>query len=317
MAKVYLYDAWGGPEQLHLTESQPATVTGNSVKIRMEYAGVNPADWKFLSGRYRILCKGSFPRHPGYEGAGTILDVGSAVKGLRPGDRVAVGLDPTDGRTGTWAEETLVNAKFVYPLPANVATRDAAVLSVAALTALQMCQMTKIGAGSHVLVTGASGGVGSFAVQIAKSLGATVTATASARNREFVMALGADSFIDYKTTPPGKLDTGWDAILDCVNTISRDISAKLLAPGGHYVDTDPLPLTMLKDRICNLFSARSHGTVIVGVDPDGMQQLFKLVGEGKITTSIGREFGFEQLPDALTATLSGHNVGKIVVKIAE
>lgn len=316
MAKVYLYDAWGGPEQLRLTESQTPEVSGNAVKIRMEYIGINPADWKFLSGKYRILCKGRFPRHPGYEGAGTVLETGSTVKGMQPGDRVAVGLDPADGRTGTWAEETVVDPKFVYPLPINISTRDAAVLPVAALTALQMCQMAKIGSGSNVLVTAASGGVGSFAVQIAKSMGARVSATASARNQDFVMSLGADRFIDYQTTPPEKLDAGWDAILDCVNAISRDVSAKLLAPGGHYVDTDPLPLTLIKDRICNLLSAHSHGTVIVGVDHNGMRQLFKLLGEGKVVTTIGREFGFGQLPDALTATLSGHNVGKIVVKVS-
>lgn len=316
MAKLYLYDAWGGPEHLRMAEMQTARATGKAVKIRMEYVGVNPVDWKFLSGRYRLLCKGRFPRHIGYEGAGTILEVGAAVTGLQPGDRVAVGLDPTDGRTGTWAEETVANAKFVYPLPANVSTRDAAVLPVAALTALQMCQMARIGTGSKVLVTAASGGVGSFAVQIAKHLGARVTATAGERNRDFVMALGADRFSDYHTTPAVKLGTGWDAILDCMNAIRRGASGKLLAPGGHYVDTDPLPGNLIKDKIGNLFSTRRHGTVVVGVDANGMKRLFELVGMGKIVTSIGREYAFEQAPDALAETLAGHNVGKIIVKIA-
>jgi NADPH:quinone reductase-like Zn-dependent oxidoreductase len=311
----YVYDGWGGPERLRVAELPAAEPAANAVLIAVEYAGVNPADAKVLSGKYRLICRGGFPRRAGIEGAGTVVRAAAGVQRLRTGMRVAFGLNPIDGRAGSWSESVVVDAGSVYPVPDDIPLRDAAVLPVAALTAWQMCRMTGIGAGSRVLITGASGGVGSFAVQIANALGAVVAATAGERNRALVLSLGADEFADYPRTPSGKLSGRCDVILDCVNAISRATARSLLTPGGRYVDTDPKPLTLLADRLRSRLSDRHYATVMVGPDADGMARLFDWIRQGQVKPLIAAEFAIEQVPQAVAAVLSGHSVGKNVVRI--
>jgi NADPH2:quinone reductase len=313
--KAFVYTQWGGVEQLALQETAPAELGANSVRVDLAWAGVNPLEWKILSGMYRLVCHGGFPRRIGAEGAGHVAAVGRGIRGLEVGMPVLVGLNPMDGRFGTWAEQTDAPARCVLPLPADIAPRDAAVLPIAALTAWLMCRMTRVAPGRSVLVTGASGGVGSYAVQIARSLGAQVSATASAHNRGFVEALGADEFIDYRAATLAGNGRRWDAIIDCVNSIPRSLSRELLHSSGRYVDTDPRPLTLLGDLLRSSLSTQSWQTVAVRLQQEGMHALFELLRAGKIHTPAPRELPLEQAPEALRASLAGHTVGKMLLRI--
>ncbi len=312
--RAFVYDSWGGASRLRL-QDVPGTAPGRGqIRVRMAAVSINPADWKFMSGKYRLICSGPFPRRAGMEGAGTVMEVGPGVPHLAPGARVVVNPNPADGRQGTWAEEITVDAKRAYPIPEGVSMQDAATLPVAALTAQWMCAMAGVGPGKRVLISGVSGGVGSFALQIAKGLGAHVTATASGRNRDLALAMGADAFIDYRTTPADQITGSWDAVLDCVNSLRAE-SLRLLAPHGCYVDTDPMPHRLLGDKLRNVFSSRKRKTVMVSIDPAGMEALFKLVAAGQIRPLVGSTFPFSELPSAVAASLAGRSVGKNIVTL--
>lgn len=312
--KAQSYDRWGGPEALRLGELSLRPLAAGSVRIDLAWAGVNPADCKVMSGMYKLLCRGGFPRRIGLEGSGHIAAVGSGVAGLTSGMPVVFGLNPLDGRSGAWAEQADVPAQRVLPLPQGIALRDAAVLPIAALTAWLMCRITGVKPGQDVLVSGASGGVGHFAVQIARSLGARVTATGGERNRSFIEALGAEAFLDYRQTPPENSGRRWDSILDCVNSL-RPFNARLLKAGGSYVDTDPRPLTMLGDRLHNVLASRKRHTVAVDIQNEGMQALFQLLASGQLKPAITREYPLARASDAARESLTGHVVGKLLLKI--
>jgi NADPH:quinone reductase-like Zn-dependent oxidoreductase len=312
--KTITYNRWGGPDVLQVSEASLGPLAENSVRINVEWAGVNPADGKVLSGKYKLLCRGGFPRRIGLEGAGRIQAVGRAVTGLAPGMAVVFGLSPLDGSTGAWAEQLDVNAKRVLPVPDGIALRASAGLPIAALTAWLMCRLAAVEPGKDILISGASGGVGHFAVQIAKSLGAKVSAMGSQSNRAMLEKLGADDFIDYAKAPPQASGRQWDGILDCVNVL-RAHSLILLRTGGHYIDTDPRPMTMLGDRFQNLFSSRRRRTVAVDIQAVGMAALFDLVASGKIKPVITREYPLTQAADALRQSQTGHVAGKLVLKI--
>ncbi len=316
--KCVTYDAWGGPERLHLVDLPTPEPAAGEVTVALEFAGVNPADWKFLSGRYRIIAKGGFPRRIGFEGAGTIRAVGKGVR-LAVGTRVVVSHGPENARRGTLGQTLTLPENNVQPLPDSIDTRDAAVLPVAAATALTMCNICRVTGQSRVLVVGASGGVGLFATQIAKARGAQVTALASERNRELVMSAGADTFIDYRQTPIEQISGTWDVILDCVNAI-RPHAMHLLDSGGHYADTDPLPMVMLRDAIGNLFRSRKMHTVInnsgdPATMPGKLASLFEMIQKGQLRVNIGHEFLLEQAAEAYRLSLSGRAAGKIVIRI--
>jgi NADPH:quinone reductase-like Zn-dependent oxidoreductase len=311
---AWTYARWGNADVLELREIMPGPLAADAVRVAVEWAGVNPADCKVLAGKYRLLARGGFSRRIGIEGAGHVLEVGSAVAGLTPGARVIFGLDLLDGSRGAWAAQVDVPVRRVITVPAGISLRDAAVMPIAGLTAWQMCRMANVGLGQDVLVTGASGGVGHMAVQIARNLGAKVSATGSERNRPLIASLGAESFLDYRSMAPERTGRRWNAVLDCVNSL-RAASGAILAPGGHYVDTDPRPFTMLADRIRNLAGSRKRHTVMVDIEPTGVGALFEALAAGLLKPVFSREYPLVQAPEAIRESLGGHVTGKLVLKI--
>jgi NADPH:quinone reductase-like Zn-dependent oxidoreductase len=312
--QAVIYNCWGGPGALMSAELSDAALRDDAVRIKIAWAGVNPADSKLLSGKYKWLCRGGFPRRIGLEAAGRVSAVGKAVTGFEPGMEVVFGLSPLDGRTGAWAEQVDVDAKRVIPVPAGIDMRAAAVLPIAGLTALLMCQMTDIGPGKDVLISGASGGVGHLAVQIAKHLEGRVSAMGSEINRPLLARLGAADFIDYRTSPPHLSGRQWDCILDCVNVL-RPYGNTMLRRGGRYVDTDPRPLTLLGDPLMNPVRSRKRKTVAVDIQKAGMETLFGLMAAGEMAPVIMSEYGLDRAADALVACMGGHVAGKLVLKI--
>jgi NADPH:quinone reductase-like Zn-dependent oxidoreductase len=310
-----MYARWGGPERLELRDIAPGELASDCVRVAVAWSAINPLEWKVLSGMYRFLCRGRWPRRAGAEGSGRVIAVGSSVSTVKVGDCVAFGRDPMDTSQGAWAECVDVPLSRLSVLPADVDLREAATLPIAALTAMRMCRLAEVRENARILVTGASGGVGHLAVQIAHSSKARVVALGSERNRDFVLGLGATTFLDYARTPDLSTPGPFDAVLDCVNVISRDHAKKLLAPGGTYIDTDPRPLTMLVDAIRSL-GPRRWKTVMVDMQREEMAAVLRLWREGRLRPFISAEFSLEQAAEGLRHVMRGHTLGKVVIRVA-
>lgn len=291
---------------------QPAP---GEVVVRVRYTSLNPVDWKLAAGHFRVLVRGGLPRTMGSDFAGDVEALGPGVSGLQVGDRVWGFIDPFRRPQGTFAELCAAPASHVFKLPPEVTYRDAAALACVGVTAITLCELGRVAAGQRVLVNGAAGGVGHVAVQVAKARGATVTAVASGGRRGFVMSLGADDCIDYRSRGPESWPGGFDAVFDCVPNLPRRCHRHLLAKGGHYVSTLPGPASFLLDPITNrLGSIRRHGVMIA---PSGaaMNELAGYVARGRLRCHIEEEFPLEAVGDAIARSRTGRVQGKLVIRV--
>ena len=221
---------YGGPEVLVLEQALRPEPNANQVLIRLKAAGVNPADWKYRSGAYKQFMPLQFPWTPGLEGSGIIEAVGENVTILKKGDEV-YGIV-----TSGYAEYALALENDVHLKPSGLTFEEAAALPVGVLTAWgAVIDTANVQAGQRVLVHGAAGGVGSYAVQLAKWKGAYITGTASADNLEFVRSLGTEDVIDYNATRFETVLKDMDAVIDTVGGDLPERSLQVIHPGGVFV----------------------------------------------------------------------------------
>ena len=237
--KAIVFHAFGGNDVIELREAPMPTPGPDEVLIRVHAAGVNPVDWKVREGQSKILTGSRFPKILGIECSGEVVEKGSHVKKFKAGDAVIANAGM---RLGAYAEYVAVRGKTVYPKPEIVTFEDAASLPIAGLTALQALRdKGRLAPGMKALINGASGGVGTFAVQIAKILGAEVTAVCSAANAGLVKGLGADHVIDYHQQDFTTIAERYDCIFDVVSSRSFGECKKALTERGVYVNTLPSP----------------------------------------------------------------------------
>jgi NADPH:quinone reductase-like Zn-dependent oxidoreductase len=244
-----------------------------------------------------------------------VAAIGSGVTTIAPGDRVFGFIDPFRRTGGTFAEFAAIPVEFAHLLPDDLGYRDAAALACVGATAVTLCNLGHVGAGSAVLVNGASGGVGHVAVQIACARGATVTATASAVRHEFMRSLGARSCIDYRTVPMQRWPGGFDAVLDCVPNIPRGQQRRLLMRRGHYVTTVPNAATLLLDPLANRCGGVQRHGVMLKPDAGVMDEVLSYVAQGRLHCTIEHEFPLQRAKDAIERSRSGRVQGKIVLAI--
>jgi NADPH:quinone reductase-like Zn-dependent oxidoreductase len=240
--KALVINQFGGPEELQIQEvGIPLPKTGE-VLVRVHAAGINPVDYKVRNGSMKYITGKNFPRILGGDIAGVVEQAGER-SAYHPGDKVFAMLSI---KGGGYAEFVSVGENQLCLIPEGSSMVEAAATPLAALTALQAFQKGNgIQAGDNILVNGASGGVGSFAVQIAKAMGAKVTGVCSSANIDFVRSLGADVVIDYKTEDFTKLDMQYNVVFDAVAKSSYRKCRKLLTKGGKYISTLPNNALML------------------------------------------------------------------------
>ena len=317
------YHAFGDLAGLGLKDIPVPVPAAGEVLVRVRAASVNPVDWKVATGHFRLLVRGGLPRTMGSDFAGEVAAVGPGVAtpapgrspGLAPGDRVFGFIDPFTRTGGTFAEFAAVPVEFAHRLPDSLKFPDAAAVACVGATAVTLCNLGRVGAGSKVLVNGASGGVGHVTVQVARARGAVVTATASAARHEFVRSLGASSCIDYRSEPMDRWPGNFDAVLDCVPNIPRACQRRLLVRGGHYVTTVPDAGTFLVDPFTNrLGRVHRHGVML---QPDGrvMDEVLGYVAQGRLHCVIEGEFPLQQARAAIDRSRSGRVQGKIVLVV--
>jgi len=235
--RAVVYHDYGPPERLVPAVRPRPLATRGKALIRVAAAGVNPIDARLRNGEMRGLLPGGFPRIPGYDVAG-VIDQAPAGSDFAPGDRVMAFLRSFYG--GGYAEWAACDPAGIAAIPAEMSLEEAAALPLAGSTAWQgLYDFGRLQAGQRVLINGASGGVGCFAVQIAAAAGAEITAVASGAKADFVRELGASAFIDYEADDVKQSMQRWDLIFDVAGKLSFSQTQHLLTPRGRYVSTEP------------------------------------------------------------------------------
>ena len=320
--KAIVYCDYGSPDVLKLEDVEKPTPGDDQVLIKVRAASVNPYDWHLMRGMPYIVRLQAGLRKPkvirlGVDFAGKVEAVGRNVTRFKPGDEVF------GGSTGAFAEYVAVreDRAAVVPKPPNLSFEQAASVPIAAITALQALRNRgKVQPGQKVLINGASGGVGTFAVQIAKSFGAEVTGVCSARNVEMVRSIGADHVIDYTKEDFTKGGQRYDVLLDNVGNRSLSECRSVLNPQGKYIMIggesgrwlDPLP-RMIAARVMARFVRQEMGMMLAHVTKEDLTTLGDLMQSGKVTPVIDRRYKFSEVPAAIRYLEQGHARGKVVI----
>src|SRR2546426_4571922 len=319
--KAIVYCDYGLPN-LKLQEIEKPTPADDQILVKVRAASVNPYDWHFVEGTPKIMrLMGVGLRKPkdtrlGVDFAGTVETVGKNVTQFKPGD------DVFGGKGGAFAEYVCRRAEGAVALkPANITFEQAASVNIAGITALQgLRDKGKIEPGQKVLINGASGGVGTFAVQIAKSFGADVTGVCSTRNVDMVRSLGADQVIDYTKEDFTKSTQRYDLILDNVGNHSLLECRRVLKPKGKYIMIggpsgrwiDPLP-RVINALVLSRFVSQDMGMLMAKVNKDDLTILRDLIQAGKVTPVIDRRYTLVEAPAAIRYLEEGHARGKVII----
>jgi len=322
--RAIIQDGYGAPERvLRLDEIPVPSIGADDVLIRIRATSVNTPDWAVVTGVPYVLRLGFGLRRPrspirGSDVAGVVEAVGARVSDLAPGDEV---LGSTGARTGTFAQYAVTPAAWVVKKPAGLSFTDAAASVMAGLAALvAMRDVAQVGAGTRVLINGASGGVGTMAVQIAKMLGGEVTGVCGAEHVELVRSLGADHVIDYTKEDFTRGDQRFDVILDNVLNHPPKVTARLLAPDGVLIPnsigyTGGLLAGLPRTARAVLLGFGSTRVRLVSptVNRENLDALRKLLESGEVRVVIDRTYPLDQAASAVTQMLHHHASGKIAI----
>jgi NADPH:quinone reductase-like Zn-dependent oxidoreductase len=325
LMKAIVYRCYGSPDVLKLENIAKPSAADKRMLVKVHAASVNPLDWHYMRGEPYLMRLGvgiGAPEdfHMGVDFSGTVVSVGKDVTRFKPGDEVFGGRDGAFGEYVSVAEKGSVAIK-----PANITFEQAAAVPIAAVTALQALRdKGKIQPGQTVLINGASGGVGTFAVQIAKSYGAKVTAVCSTRNLAMVRSLGADRVIDYTQEDFTMGSQRYDLIIDIVGTHSLSDYRRALNPHGSLVIVGSLdrgrwlgPLAGTIDAwLYSPFVSQKLIFLFANLNAEDLDVLRDLMREGKITPVIDRQYTLSEVPEAIRYLEQGHARGKVVVTVA-
>lgn len=333
--RAYVLKAYGGPEGAELTDV-PAPAPGpRDILVDVRAAGLNPVDFKFRQGMLRAIQRPQLPFVLGNELAGEVIAVGRDVTRFHPGDRIfaRVGKD----RGGAFAEQACVDADYAAQMPRDLDFTTAAAVPLAGLTALQALRdELAIKPGQRLFISGGAGGVGTFAIQIAKVLGAHVTTTASPRGEALVRSLGADDVIDYTTQDIARMGRQFDAGFDLIGGKTLDQMFAIMRPGARIVSVAalPEPQTAIKDLDGRRLLAAAFWFISYGIrararragvgyrylfmHPSGsdLAELSRMIEQGQLKVIVDKVFPFAEIGEALAYVESGHAKGKVVVKMS-
>jgi NADPH:quinone reductase-like Zn-dependent oxidoreductase len=319
------YCDYGTADVLQLSRIEKPVPADDQVLVRVVAAAANPLDWHYIRGTPYVMRLGTGLRRPselrlGVDYSGVVESVGRNVTRFKPGDAVF------GGRTGAFAEYVVARADgSITPKPERLSFEQAAAVPVAAMTAFQGLRLAGVGPGTSVLINGASGGVGTFAVQIAKGLGAEVTGVSSTRNVELVRSLGADAVIDYKKADYTKGAARYDVIIDNVGNHGLLANRRVLVDDGTFVLIGgggpedgqwigPL-INPVKAMLIDPFVSQELKWFVADLNADDMAKLASLLDAGQVAPVIDRRYPLAEVPEAIRYLETGRARGKVVINI--
>ena len=313
--KAIAINAYGPPEVL-----QPATVVDpepgpTKLLIEVRAAGVNPIDWKIRRGNFKLITGRRFPRVLGTDVAGIVKETGSRVSGFKPGDEVMAMVNVFTGQGG-YAELAVADEKLTCSKPANLSFTEAAAVPGSAVTALQvLVHKAHLKEGDRLLINGASGGVGTYAVQIAKIFGARTTAVCSGRNKDLVISLGADRVINYSRVDFTRQGQIYDVIFDTVGNLHFTVCRRLLSPGGIFITIVPDAWNILFSLLSIFLPGKKCCFVSVMPKKDNLLWLKKKIEEQRIRVVLDKTYPLEKAQEAHAYMEKGHARGKVVLTL--
>ena len=322
--KAIVYDRYGSVDVLRCEEISQIPPRENEVLIRVHAASVNPLDWHFMRGTPRVMRLGTGlgkPRIPrlGVDVAGIIEAIGGKVTRFKPGDAVF------GFCRGAFAEYVCAPESALATKPDEVTFEHAAAVPIAALTALQgLRDKGRMRSGQEVLVNGASGGVGTFTVQIAKYFGADVTGVCSDRSADLVQSLGADRVVDYTKQDFTRLGNRYDVFFDCIGNHSLSACRRVLNPRGKYImigggapndSVLPMAVRMIRMPLMSLFVSQSFMTLMAKRSQQDLATIAELMRTSRVTPVIDRCYSLHEFPDAIRYVEAGHARGKVIISV--
>lgn len=331
--KAFIIDRYSKKDPMRLGDLPQPELRDNDVLIEVHAAGLNLLDSKIKSGEFKLILPYRLPLVLGHDVAGVVTEVGSRVRQFKVGDEVYS--RPPDHRVGTFAQFIAVNENDVALKPKNITMEEAASLPLAGLTAWQaLVERAHLKKGAKIFIQAGSGGVGTFAIQLARHIGATVATTTSSTNTGLVKSLGADVVIDYKKDDFEKVLQNYDVVLHSQNAAALEKSLLVLKPGGAVISISGPPdptfargigATWLVRLIVRLLSAgvrkkatRRHldySFLFMRANGPQLGEITRLVEAGAIRPVVDRVFPFESTNEALAYVETGRAKGKVVVKL--
>ena len=331
--KAFIVDRYKKKGALRFGDMPEPALRDDDVLVEIHAAGLNLLDSKVRDGEFKAILPYRTPFILGHDAAGTVVRVGSNVRRLKPGDEIYA--RPRDSRVGTFAEFIAMNEADVARKPKTLTMEEAASIPLVGLTAWQvLVERAKLKKGQKVLIHAGSGGVGTFAIQLAKHLGASVATTTSTANIELVKSLGADVVIDYKKQDFEKVLSGYDVVLNSLDGDTLQKSLNVLKPGGKLISIsgppDPdfareqglswflrLVMRLLSFGIRRKAKGRqiSYSFLFMRANGEQLSQITSLIEAGIIRPVMDRVFPFEATNEALAYIETGRSKGKIVVKL--
>jgi NADPH:quinone reductase-like Zn-dependent oxidoreductase len=333
--KAFVVDKYKKQGALRLADMPEPGVGANDVLVRIQATAINLLDSKVRDGEFKLFLPYKPPFILGHDLAGTVLRVGANVRGFKAGDQVYG--RPRDHRTGTFAEMIAVDQADLALKPVSLSMEQAASIPLVGLTAWQaLVEVGRVKPGQKVFIQAGSGGVGTFAIQLAKHLGATVATTTSTKNIDLVKSLGADVVIDYKRQDFEQVLSGYDLVLNSQDAKTLAKSLNVLKPGGKLISISGPPdlpfakslklnlilrfvMRMLSRGVLKKAKARGVGYSFLFMHADGGQlaQIAALIDKGVIRPVVDKVFPFAQTAEALAYVETGRAKGKVVIKVAD
>ncbi len=311
--KAAIIEQYGGPEVIKIAEVPKPVPRPGEVLIKVYAASVNPVDWKIRKGNLKMMLNKRFPKILGIEVSGTVEELGENVTAFSIGQRVFAGMS-YEGKG--YAEFTVAEAGRVIAIPENISYEEASTMAVAGMTAIQgLRNKGRIKSGMDVIINGASGGVGTYALQIAKVLGAKVTAVCSAKNFDLVKSLGADVIIDYKEVDFTKLPKKYNIVFDAVGYRTFWQTRRVLKKKGIYVNISPSIPLYITSMITRLNPGKKSKGFMLHPEMHDLEEVMNMIADKKIKVVIDKVFPLEKLAEAHQYSESERAKGKIIISI--
>jgi NADPH:quinone reductase-like Zn-dependent oxidoreductase len=331
--KAFIIDRYGSAERVRAAEMPDPEMRENDVLIQIHAAGVNLLDSKIRNGEFKLILPYRFPLILGHDVAGVVVRAGSRVRRFKPGDEVYA--RPADGRIGAFADLIAIKDEDVAIKPKALTMEEAASIPLVGLTAWQaMIEKGGLKKGQKAFIQAGSGGVGTFAIQLAKHIGATVATTTSTDNVNLVKSLGADIVIDYKKDDFERVLSDYDLVLNSLDKATLTKSLRVLKPGGRLVSISGPPdpdfardigSSWILRMVMGFLSygvraeARRHhlhySFLFMRAQGDQLAEITSLIDSGIIRPVVDRVFPFESTKEAMAYVETGRSRGKVVVKV--